>query len=319
MAYKRTENPPWSWSSSRKETFNECKRKYYYNYYLAHNGWEDGAPEESRLAYRLKNMTGIHMILGNAVHEAAEYALKSIAGSEPAPARDILLDMVKRKLNQAWKQSKTPQLFLRQPKQHFMLYEFYYGYGIPQSVIEKVKTKMENSVSNILNSETLREVLADNCRIRFAEQMDTFELFGTSIYAVPDLVFERPGGDWVVVDWKTGKEHDSHPSQINIYGMYLKHKLAIGHDNITGRVEYLVTGKNREVLINEETLNQSCSQIKNSIIEMKEFLLDPDENIPLDKESYPLTKHTRFCKWCNFYQLCKEELDISNYEKDFYS
>ena len=41
---------------------------------------------------------------------------------------------------------------------------------------------------------------------------------------------------------------------------------------------------------------------------MKEVLLDPEKNIPKEKEDYPLAKDKKWCKWCNFYELCKSEL-----------
>lgn len=41
MAYIRREYLEFSWSYSRKNSFHDCLRKYYYHYYASHNGWED--------------------------------------------------------------------------------------------------------------------------------------------------------------------------------------------------------------------------------------------------------------------------------------
>src|SRR2546422_620828 len=37
-----------SWSRSRDNAFQECKRKYFYHYYGAWGGWDAAAPQEVR-------------------------------------------------------------------------------------------------------------------------------------------------------------------------------------------------------------------------------------------------------------------------------
>lgn len=308
MIFQRTQYPQWSWSSSRKSIFKECRRKYYYNYYFSHNGWEDEASEEIKLAYRLKNMTGIHLLLGSAVHEAAEHTCKVIKASKNLPDEKTLTDKVRNILNQAWRDSKKKAFWIKQPKKYNMLYEFYYGYGISDDVVEIIKDKMKKAVSNMLKSESINNVLEDGCQIKITEKMDTFELFETSIYAIPDLVFKTSGGKWVVVDWKTGKVHASHSSQINVYCMYLNNKYGIAEEDITGRVEYLITGEKRDVTISKLSFEQTKKEIKESIDEMKKCLADPEKNIPLERKYYPLIKYRKFCRWCNFYEMCREEL-----------
>jgi len=307
MSYTRSEYPQWCWSSSRKSTFKECPRKYFYNYYLSHNGWEDDAPQEAKQAYRLKKLTGIHLLLGSAVHEVAEYACKIIAQSKRVPEEKELTDKVRYILNQAWKESKQPELWSSKPGQYLMLHEFYYGNGLSDAIIKKVKDKMSRAVPNLISSQTIKE-LTESRKIIIAEDMDTFDLFDTPIYAVPDLVFEKEDGNWVVVDWKTGKEHDSHPSQINVYCLYLINKFGVKSGNIKGRVEYLLTGRCVDVEITEETLRECKSDIEKSLGEMREYLEDPEINKPLSREEFPMAKHTRLCEWCNFYEICEDEL-----------
>ncbi|MFC2061987.1 PD-(D/E)XK nuclease family protein [Elusimicrobiota bacterium] len=309
MAYQRTEYPQWSWSSSRKSTFTECHRKYYYNYYLSHNGWENDAPEEAKRVYKLKNLDGIHLLFGSAIHEVAEEICRAAVSSQEIPGIQTVKDKIRDILNKAWKESKEPHLWESNPKKYSMLFSFYYGSGLNENTIDKIKGKMDKAIPNLFSSDTVKEISSsDDYEIKIAESMDTFEMFDTAIYAIPDLVLKRPDGKWVVVDWKTGKEHDSHPNQINIYALYLKEKWGIKEKDLTGRVEYLVTGKSVDVPIDKKSISQTCKEIEKSINEMKGFLKDPDNNIPFEKEKYPLAKHRNFCKWCNFYELCEKEL-----------
>ncbi len=309
MTFKRTEYPLFSWSSSRKGTFDECRRKYYYNYYHSHNGWEDNAPPDVKLTYRLKKLTGIHLLLGSAVHEVAEYAAKMLKSTGSLPPKEKLIEKVRFLLNSAWKESRQRREWEENPGRYLMLHSFYYGDGLTGKVIDRIKEKMYAAVPNILASDTFREIAPlGGDSIEITESMDTFRLHGTDIYAVPDLVYRGPSGKQVVVDWKTGKEHDSHPAQIHVYCLYLMKKYKTGLNDMRGRVEYLISGISRDVKVDEESLELAADEIKLSIDKMKSELKDPDKNIPLEKEKYPLTRHRRFCRYCNFYQLCADEL-----------
>ncbi len=308
MAYQRTKNPPWSWSSSRKSTFQECKRKYYYNYYLAHNGWEDSAPEESKLAYRLKKLTGIYLILGNAVHEIAEYACKSVDSTGEYPDKKKMIDKVRYLLNQAWKESQEPHKWMARPNQYFMLQEFYYGDGLSRNLINKIKDRLYKAVNNLYQSPTVKDLVKSECTLEMAEKMDTFDFKDTPVYAIPDIVYTNQKGDWYVVDWKTGKEYKKHADQLNLYALYIEEKLGVSPENMKGRVEYLLTGNTKDVDINQKSLKESRTKVARSIENMKEYLKDPGKNIPCDKEKFSLTEKKYMCKWCNFYELDREEL-----------
>ncbi len=310
MVYQRTEYPVWSWSSSRKSTFDECKRRYFYNYYLSHNGWEEEVNEESKQAYRLKKLTGLHLMLGSAVHEAAEYACKVITSTGKLPEEGELIEIVRNLLNNAWVESRdNMNEWMTNPGKYKMLHEFYYNGKPDKKIIDKIKEKMEIVIPNMINSDSFGEIVKDSCEVKITENMDTFNFLETPIYAIPDLVFERFDGKWVVVDWKTGKEHDSHLNQISVYSMYLREKHNISEDDIIGKIEYLLTGKSKEVLISSELLESARENIKESISDMKKALADPDNNIPMQKHEYPLAKHKRLCPWCNFYEMCKGEMN----------
>lgn len=308
MAYQRTEYPPWSWSSSRKGTFRECKRKYYYNYYGAHNGWESSSSEEAKQAYRLKNLDGIYLILGTGVHNIAEVTCRKLQNDYTLPPEKELIDKVRNLLNKAYKDSQNIDAWYRSPKQNYMLQEFYYGDGLSDRLIDIIKDRMMQSVPNLLSSQSITEIITDRCDIKITEDMDTFMVGDTPVYAIPDLVYKDKEGSWIVVDWKTGKEYDSHPAQIIVYAIYIMEKFNLKAEEVKGRVEYLLSGHNRDVEITPKTVNEVKTEIEESIEDMKEYLEDEDKNIPKSKEEFPLTKHTRFCKWCNFYEMCKEEL-----------
>ena len=58
-----------TWSFSRRQLFESCRRAYFLHYYLSWAGWEDYAPKRSRLAYRLKKIQSIDAYVGSRVHD----------------------------------------------------------------------------------------------------------------------------------------------------------------------------------------------------------------------------------------------------------
>ena len=64
-----------SWSKSRDEVFNECKRKYYFNHYGFWGGWDPASPDKIRELYVLKNLSSRHIWIGQVVHDIIKYCL----------------------------------------------------------------------------------------------------------------------------------------------------------------------------------------------------------------------------------------------------
>ena len=135
MAYERKEFPEWSWSYSRRGTFQECPRKYYYHYYGAHNGWEDDTEPQTAAAYRLKQLTNLHMEMGGAIHSAVAFAVQSARTRDDVPGFDVLHDMVRNQLNQAYMESKDRDAWERSPRRRKMFHEFYSDLGLSETAI----------------------------------------------------------------------------------------------------------------------------------------------------------------------------------------
>ena len=68
-----------SWSRSRDNTFQDCRRRYFYHYYGAWGGWDAAAGEEVRRLYILKQLASRQMWAGRIVHDAIEMILHAFA------------------------------------------------------------------------------------------------------------------------------------------------------------------------------------------------------------------------------------------------
>ncbi len=82
-----------SWSKSRHEKFQDCRRAYYLHYYGSWGGWEDAARPSARQLWVLKKLANRFNWAGNVVHavirtrcSGARRPPSEASGPSPAPA-----------------------------------------------------------------------------------------------------------------------------------------------------------------------------------------------------------------------------------------
>ena len=159
MAFEIRPFPDFSWSQSRRSTFRECPRRYYWHYYGSHNGWLDESPPEARRAWRLKKISNLYMKLGNVVHELVADAITQVRGGNPAPDAAALIQRGRNRLNRAWLESQNRAEWERRPGAITMLMEFYVGSGPSRDLIERIRDKLYTCLRNFLTSESFREAV----------------------------------------------------------------------------------------------------------------------------------------------------------------
>src|SRR2546427_12546139 len=83
-----------SWSRSRDNTFQECRRRYFYHYYGAWGGWDAGATEDVRRLYILKQLASRQQWAGRVGHDAIEMVVPALAGGRDLPGGPFNADVV---------------------------------------------------------------------------------------------------------------------------------------------------------------------------------------------------------------------------------
>ncbi|MFQ5889617.1 MAG: RecB family exonuclease [Gemmatimonadota bacterium] len=309
MPYDPGPFPEFSWSQTRRSTFRECPRMYYYQYYASHRGWEKDAPEEAKVAYRLKQITNLHLLVGNVIHELASAAIMRARGGVDPPALDELVESGRRRLNQAWAQSQRRAEWELRPRALPMLHEFYYGSGPSGSLIAKIRDKLSTCLRGLLESRSYREAIeAPYVEVKETDRPDTFVLHGHKIYAQPDLLYRVGGGEYRLVDWKTGEEREGDVRQLRAYAVYFRHRADLESGPIIGCLEYLYTGGRQTAPITEEGIDAEERAILDSMERMQAYLVDADKNEPLPKSEFPIRTDTTACGSCKFYELDAEEI-----------
>lgn len=310
--YVRREYPQWSWSFSRHQTLVGCPRRYYYNYYGSHNGWESTASAEAALAYRLKKLTNLYLVLGDALHKSAHQMVERVMEGRTLPDADVIEEEIRRHLRRVWKSSRDDgDLFVRRPNRVDMLQEFYYQMEVSDATLARINERI-TQVSRALVASTIWEELSrGGGTLVSAEQFDTFTIDETPVFAVPDLLYRTADGTWRIVDWKTGEEVEDNRDQVALYALYVHNKHSVPAEKIEARLEYLSLQTFTEMRFTQDDLTDVESRARENIETMRELLIDAAENIPKSKENFTLTEERGLCPWCNFYELCQKELERS--------
>lgn len=302
--------PDFAWSHSRYRTLQDCARRYYYSHYGSWQGWNEDAPREKRLAYRLNKLTALDLEVGSSIHQRA-FELTEIArqGRTPPPAGTL-----KRRTREDLRPifEAVEERFIQDPKANPMLRSAYYGDGPEEDVLDRVRDKIERCHPNLRELDLWQQIRDRDVRVLHAEDRESgytgpnVKVDGVGAFAKPDLVLEEDDETWSVVDWKTGIPQEEDHRQLTIYG------LALRQDSpptpLRGRIVYLLDGSSRVETLTEDRINRAGKYIRDGIEEMRQYVADPDVNEPMPKDSFPLAENRWECRRCNFFELCEEEL-----------
>jgi len=307
-----TLTPNFSWSHSRDRSLAECARAYFWRYYGSHRGWEPDAPDDARRAYALKQLTTFPMIVGTAIHACARDCAMAVRQGGTPPPFEVMLARVSDALNRAVIGSHHRGLFLRDPKRVVMLRDAWYSGRADSSGLPGALTKARLCL-RALEESAVWEDLAQ-CRTEWIAVPDGPEAFvheGWPIYAGPDLVYRPDGRKVVILDWKTGDDSDVE-LQIPVYALYCRTVLGLPFrdDEWFGRVVNLSTGEDRTYEISRLDMMGAAERVRHSVEAMQSLLVDPDLNVPLTIQEFPIIdpERGRICQYCPFMELCEADL-----------
>lgn len=301
MAYKHRKYPEWSWSLSRDKTFNTCLRKYYYQYYKSHNGWEWDAPKENKKTYRLKKLKSLDTILGNVVHHLIYKLLE-----EKLPLKKNILDeRIKKSLNEAFRSSKNKPAWEVNPSKHIMLKELYYDDKLSERKIDTINYKKKQIINYLVNSDLIEKIKKYYLVKSFdTDTFESFEFENTKVYAIPDLICKKEkDGLPNIIDWKTGKEKNSNIEQLRLYAYYYYNKTNY-QSKIKTYFIYLYEQKIQEHIFDYDIIGKVEKEITKSIKKMKDYLEDKKWNKPLPENSFTKRRDDIVCSYCKYRELC---------------
>jgi hypothetical protein len=296
-----------SWSRSRDNAFQECRRKYYYHYYGSWGGWEPDAPGDVRRLYVLKQLMSRQQWAGRVVHDAIELALHGLRAGRAVPVEPFIADVIER-MRGEWRSSRAGRY--RDSPKTVALFEHEYRVELPapawQALSQNVATCLRNFFRLPLLEE-IRRTAPEHWSIEHWSKVFDFE--GTTVWVAPDFGFWTPAGRLGLVDWKTGGggNGDGAAFQLGCYALYAREVLEVTPAQVD---LYEVNLREPQVTVHrwdEARLGEIQGQLRLSVRAMKAYLTDPAANVAVLTD-FERTEELRICRWCNFRAVCRPEL-----------
>jgi hypothetical protein len=286
--------------------YGDCPRRAYHHYYGSHQGWQRSAPDPARLAYRLKKLTSLALVLGQEIHARAREIAEIVRAGGDLPTLQDTVDRTRHGMNHVWACSRDRGAFIRRPSRHPMLMEIYKGLPAADR-IAALRGRIQLLTENLLHWPGWGEIaVCGEAGVHVFDATDPIEYEGHPLYAAPDLAYGRVGEPLVIHDWKTGGE-DGVEAQLGVYAVYLRAK-GFG-PSFRGRVVNLRTPDERDVPLSEAEIADAARRIKASAWQMRRFLvdMDADRNVALPVVGFPRKATEDKCRWCPFEELCAGE------------
>lgn len=295
-----------SWSKSRYDIFNECRRKYYYHYYASWGGWEPDVPAQTREIYILKQLKNRWMWAGDVVHKCLQKVLDNLSkGISPLPLEDIL-DLTRKSMRTDFRLSREGHY--RQDPKSCALFEHEYQTQVTQEQWQQIAETAEYALSNFFLSPTFLSIFYwPKQDILEIENLASFEIEANKIYVKLDFCC-RKGAQIYIYDWKTGKNGPDVDFQMACYALYVQKRWGIELNNCK-IIEYnLVDDRLNILLLVPKICQEIEEQILQSIGQMTGLLKDKQQNIACEAD-FPQNEHLGDCKWCNYLKVCRPEED----------
>jgi hypothetical protein len=281
-----------SWSRSRVDQFDACRRRYYYNYYASWGGWKATAPERTRRIYVLKQLKSRHVWAGIIVHDVVEQVLHNLQRGISLRSEEEAVAAALGRMRREFRDSRAGRYWQR-PKS-LALFEHEYESELDAAVWKENADHVATCIRNFFRSDVydrLRSVPAGG--FLEIETLSSFVIAGIKVWVKLDCCLESGPGVFII-DWKTGRaDRERHAGQIASYALYAAHRWGAQPRQIQTLVYNLSIGEGQTYTMTEETVAQARQEIVDSAAAMRGYLADEAANEPLPEESFELAPDER--------------------------
>ncbi|MFQ5486205.1 MAG: RecB family exonuclease [Desulfobacterales bacterium] len=282
--------PILGWSITRYDTFNTCKRQYFYQYYAKYDSEFKRAKIDA-----LKKLTSIPLEIGNIVHDTISAVLKRLLKSRRRIDQQKF-DAFVEEMAETNCESKT-------------FFEVYYKEMTsvePEDLLPGIKECLKAFLGSS-RFEWIKDQAVAGKHDWLIEPPGYGEarINGLKVYCKVDFLFVIDE-KIIILDWKTGKRDEKkHRKQLFGYSTWAAHHLKASAPDINAAIAYLRPSYEEVALTpSTEDLKSFNARIGVETKEMNAFCSDVQENIPNDKASFQMIPQSIFCNYCNFKELC---------------
>ncbi len=321
------------WSFSREATFNACRRRYYFHYYVSWGGWKTGASPIAREAFKLKRLASLPLWRGQLVHYVLSKVLQSMKAKGKIPDKEAVVGYTLERFETQYEFSHSKK-YLSTPKKTrdvlnidwLALFDHEYGRPITPAALEKIREECVHGIEGLYESSILSDIKETDRAAWDIEDIDggsfsqQFNFGGVTIFVKTDFMYRGADGTLRIVDWKTSRGTESVAGaeeeeprnaavQLGIYGYYAARIL---REPITSirlyEVDLLNRGRIIEHAADAESVARAEEHIKNGIALLRTVLQggDTSRNEALPSVYFPKIENG-LCTFCNFFRICEDE------------
>jgi len=298
-----------SWSKSRHEKFQECRRAYYLAYYGSWGGWQAAHGTPVRELYVLKKLSSRWQWAGSLVHDALKRALSRAKGAGELPALERVLEQTRAKARAEWSGSREKS-YWREPSRIVGLVEHEYGEPVADADWKRLYEQVIDGSLRAFYASPVLEEIRRTPREKWltVDELDSWTFEGTKIWVAVDFAYRDDDGRVHILDWKTGKERGVDHVQVGTYALYAKQKWNVPTEAVVGGLVYLVGngaagGERLSVAADDAALASCTDAMRTSIAAMKATLADPTRNLARE-EAFPRIEAREGCRRCPFRRPC---------------
>lgn len=282
------------WSYTRFSTFEECKRKYFYEYYRKFD-----LANRPQIEF-LRNLTTVPLEVGNISHKLINRLLQRLQKTSDQIDLEKFFEYAERKTIELCKEKTFEEVYFKKSDQ----------IDFKAEVFEKVSIAMENFLKSDRLQWLFEEAIAskDEWYVEHEDPKNFGECRIDSLKAYCKVDFMFPIGDELhIIDWKTGKsDYAKHSIQLKGYAGWANFQFGADVASVKPTVAYLLPEySERSVELNLYDIDDFAELVKVQTEEMYEYCEIPETNFPLPKESFAMTPHEGFCKFCKYRELCE--------------
>jgi hypothetical protein len=298
------------WSLSRHKMLMECEMKCALNYYVAKRGEFETKPPLLQLAWRLKNMTNVYLLVGDQIHQIIESEIRTLFETGEVLNETKIKEELNNKIEEYYSMAESGmKLWYKDPKVNPMLFEIFYDGGLTDKTKHFIKKKVDTCINGFMQSSTLKDnIYKGNVKIMESEKYRSFKLDGIRINLSADLIyFDEINEQWHITDWKTGKESEYDPVQLAIYRMYLQEVYGADLSDTVVTNEYLESAISKSYIVDAyetQNLREIIKQSAKRMAELESNLCKRDDEI---LDVFQKTENRNVCERCNFKAVCLDE------------
>ena len=294
------------WSHSRRETLEQCARKYYYQHYGSNQRTAKNDPQKEKLHF-LKGLQNRHLRTGSILHLVIRTYLKKLQQGKWW-SLGWLLQWARKIYREDIEYSQQYERGSPIPDGDYppgLLLEFYYGFPDAEFLCAEAEKRLIKALTNFITSQNVVQFREGTGKASaLIEKRVHLKAAHFTLRGAIDLAY-REKDRVVIVDWKIGSAGSGDDSlQMLAYAWWTKQEFEIPVDRIIPHRVHLADNTVATFNVSEKAL----TRVEARILQDLEWMRKADNFGRRGlAEAFTPCAQPKVCALCPFQEVCPKE------------